>query len=341
MLFTGAAVLLVWGALLNPMRGHATTHFHARVRLWKTLVRLFQAPFKFVHFEDFFLGDQLTSHCRALLDLCYSLCFLVAGDGFRSPAGAAEACQGGTGGSGFVLFYTRLLPFVPYWLRFLQCLRRHRDNAGLHKEEEEEGSEEEEHEEEGKRKKGDGKSRISDGKKGRKEAGGAKEAGEEPGVGKVHRGLAPPPLSPAEPAAMEPSYMSVRTGSDGKGAASTAAEAACCHGQLYCPPLTPVSTAAATAATASTATAVSASSSSSAKSKQANAPSSVGLLSCCRCISSWAAWLTHKRFHHLHNAAKYFCSMMVALATLLDKGGTFWVASACIATSYSFFWDMW
>lgn len=91
-----------------------------RVFLFSTLLSVMIAPFRAVAFRDFFLGDQLCSLIKVLLDLNYAVCF-YATESFLTHDPAP--CGAVVNRSRWLI---ALLPFV--W-RLLQCLRRHRDTG--------------------------------------------------------------------------------------------------------------------------------------------------------------------------------------------------------------------
>ena len=61
----------VWSLLMRLQQG--------RWWLLRVLGRIICAPFFFVRFEDFWLGDQSTSMTTAVLDLYYMFCYLASG----------------------------------------------------------------------------------------------------------------------------------------------------------------------------------------------------------------------------------------------------------------------
>jgi hypothetical protein len=73
-----------------------------------------------VQFEDFFVGDQLTSQSRSLQELCFLLCLYGSGDGFADQFGSTSCHVD-------VKSYAQWVPLLPYWWRFAQCFRRHYD----------------------------------------------------------------------------------------------------------------------------------------------------------------------------------------------------------------------
>ncbi|KAJ4871045.1 Phosphate transporter PHO1-like protein 4 [Raphanus sativus] len=81
------------------------------------LFRCIAAPFYTVNLPDFFLADQLTSQVQALRSLEFYICYYGFGD-FRQRQ--QNAC---TSNNVFTTFYF-IVAVIPYWLRFLQCIRR-------------------------------------------------------------------------------------------------------------------------------------------------------------------------------------------------------------------------
>ncbi|KAJ0263300.1 Phosphate transporter PHO1 4 [Hirschfeldia incana] len=75
------------------------------------------APFYTVNFPDFFLADQLTSQVQALRSLEFYICYYGFGD-FRQRR--RNTCRSN---DLFTTFYF-IVAVIPYWLRFLQCIRR-------------------------------------------------------------------------------------------------------------------------------------------------------------------------------------------------------------------------
>ena len=65
-------VLFMFAFLFNPTR---TFHHESRFWLIKKLGRVSVAPFAYVFFADFWLGDQLNTLVYALKDLEYTFCF--------------------------------------------------------------------------------------------------------------------------------------------------------------------------------------------------------------------------------------------------------------------------
>ncbi|KAL9288073.1 Phosphate transporter PHO1 4 [Arabidopsis thaliana] len=108
----GLGTLSLCAVLLNlDMEMDAQTKDY---RLVTELIPLFLLV---VHLPDFFLGDQLTSQVQALRSLEFYICYYGFGD-FRYRR--RNTC---TSNIGFRTFYF-IVAVIPYWLRFLQCIRR-------------------------------------------------------------------------------------------------------------------------------------------------------------------------------------------------------------------------
>eukprot|EP00741_Cyanophora_paradoxa_P014705 tig00020816_g14183.t1 len=113
---------------LKPQPVHFTErrskHQYCGLLRWtmSTVLRCAAAPFVFVKFRDFWMGDQLTSTVIVATDLVYSVCFYGAYKS-SSPADAAELC-------GASSWWTPVIACIPFWIRMAQCLRRVRDLWG-------------------------------------------------------------------------------------------------------------------------------------------------------------------------------------------------------------------
>ncbi|CAN6894725.1 unnamed protein product [Brassica oleracea] len=81
------------------------------------LFRCIAAPFYTVNLPDFFLADQLTSQVQALRSLEFYICYYGFRD-FRQRQ--RNTCRSN---DVFTTFYF-IVAVIPYWLRFLQCIRR-------------------------------------------------------------------------------------------------------------------------------------------------------------------------------------------------------------------------
>ncbi|WCJ25701.1 EXS (ERD1/XPR1/SYG1) family protein [Euphorbia peplus] len=74
------------------------------------------APLYKVRLPDFFLADQLTSQVHAFRNLEFYVCYYGWGDFIRR----SNECRSS---NVFEIFYF-IVAIIPYWTRFLQCLRR-------------------------------------------------------------------------------------------------------------------------------------------------------------------------------------------------------------------------
>ncbi|CAH2077990.1 unnamed protein product [Thlaspi arvense] len=81
------------------------------------LFRCIAAPFYTVNLPDFFLADQLTSQVQAFRSLEFYICYYGFGD-FRQRQ--RNTCRSN---DVFTTFYF-IVAVIPYWLRFIQCIRR-------------------------------------------------------------------------------------------------------------------------------------------------------------------------------------------------------------------------
>eukprot|EP00741_Cyanophora_paradoxa_P007408 tig00001128_g7167.t1 len=91
-------------------------------RRWlaRALVEVALAPLFFVEFRHFFLGDQLTSNTRTLLDIEFIACFFLSGS-FLHPDVDEHRCTAVNAA------FTPAIAALPFWFRFAQCGRRYRD----------------------------------------------------------------------------------------------------------------------------------------------------------------------------------------------------------------------
>ncbi|XP_058806050.1 xenotropic and polytropic retrovirus receptor 1 homolog [Phymastichus coffea] len=113
-----ALVVIMLAFLLNPLK---VFRHEARFWLLRITSRVIIAPFAYVNFADFWLGDQLTSFSTALLDLQFLICFYIT-NGNWLEAGDTTQCSTGS------LIIRPIVNCLPAWFRFAQCLRRYRDS---------------------------------------------------------------------------------------------------------------------------------------------------------------------------------------------------------------------
>ncbi|XP_074309705.1 phosphate transporter PHO1 homolog 10-like [Silene latifolia] len=88
----------------------------SRFVLLKCVFRSICAPLYEVTLQDFFLADQLTSQVQAIRSIEFYICY-YSRPGF--PQGQSKCHDYGV----YNAFYY-VLAIIPYWIRFLQCLRR-------------------------------------------------------------------------------------------------------------------------------------------------------------------------------------------------------------------------
>ncbi|TXG57586.1 hypothetical protein EZV62_015415 [Acer yangbiense] len=88
----------------------------SRFFLIQCVIHCIFAPLYKVTLPDFFLADQLTSQVQALRSLEFYACYYGWGD-FKSRS---NRCRGN---DLFDIFYL-VVAIIPYWFRFLQCIRR-------------------------------------------------------------------------------------------------------------------------------------------------------------------------------------------------------------------------
>ncbi|CAL4061332.1 unnamed protein product, partial [Meganyctiphanes norvegica] len=110
--------------MLNPSR---TFHHEARFWLLRKLGRIFCAPFFFVQFADFWIGDQLNTLVQVLKDFEYSLCYYLTIDNWYTSSDITNnlMCTGKAHWMG------NIVGCLPAWWRFAQCLRRYRDTKEM------------------------------------------------------------------------------------------------------------------------------------------------------------------------------------------------------------------
>lgn len=87
--------------------------------------RLASAPFVKVTLPDFFLGDQLTSQVLLFRNLQFMTCYYPTGYFLKGEIGKCDL-DDVYRGFGYVV------ALLPFWWRFLQCLRRYYDEKDTH-----------------------------------------------------------------------------------------------------------------------------------------------------------------------------------------------------------------
>jgi len=113
--FSLACLAIFLFVLLNPF---PFFHRHMRWELFKTLFLILVSPFSPVRFRHFFLADIVTSFGKSLQDISFSVCFFTSLDFFDSTAPICPSTKN----------TNYALSFVPYHIRFWQCLRRYYDS---------------------------------------------------------------------------------------------------------------------------------------------------------------------------------------------------------------------
>ncbi|XP_010460272.1 PREDICTED: phosphate transporter PHO1 homolog 7 [Camelina sativa] len=88
----------------------------SRVFFLTVVFRCIAAPLYKVNLPDFFLADQLTSQVQALRSLEFYICYYGWGD-FRHRQNTCRSSEV------YSTFYF-IVAVIPYWSRFLQCVRR-------------------------------------------------------------------------------------------------------------------------------------------------------------------------------------------------------------------------
>ncbi|KAG6546090.1 hypothetical protein Mapa_012496 [Marchantia paleacea] len=88
-------------------------------------IHLALAPLYKVVLPDFFLGDQLTSQVPMMRNFQYLVCYFTSSY-FKTSN--ADGCTLNSTFRGFVYF----ISLLPYWWRFLQCLRRYFEEHDFH-----------------------------------------------------------------------------------------------------------------------------------------------------------------------------------------------------------------
>ncbi|KAI3799106.1 hypothetical protein L1987_34396 [Smallanthus sonchifolius] len=103
-------VLLIMFCPFNIM--YRSSRFFLIVNLWRYVC----APLYKVTFPDFFLGDQLTSQVQLLRTVEFYICYYGWGD-FKRRSNTCNQSKI------YEIFYI-FIAVLPYWLRFLQCMRQ-------------------------------------------------------------------------------------------------------------------------------------------------------------------------------------------------------------------------
>lgn len=91
-----------------------------RLFLAKTLWHIVTTGWGPVAFRDFYTCNQLCSLVNVMNDLSYGICFYVSGDFVADDPTYCKHFQTNA---------IWVLPFLPYWFRFAQCLKRWKDSG--------------------------------------------------------------------------------------------------------------------------------------------------------------------------------------------------------------------
>ncbi|MFH4977132.1 hypothetical protein AB6A40_003841 [Gnathostoma spinigerum] len=134
--------------MLYPFKQPTSISYrNSRYWLIKHCFKCFTAPFHYVTFPDFWLGDQMNSLTTSFLDLQYFICFYATEVNYSDwsfevsvvnvtasesvPWGSVDLTTGRdmcASASGIRAFVS----IIPCTVRFLQCLRRFRDSGHAH-----------------------------------------------------------------------------------------------------------------------------------------------------------------------------------------------------------------
>jgi xenotropic and polytropic retrovirus receptor 1 len=115
--FALASVVIFMSLCFSPF--HC---FYKRARkellivLWNILI----SPFGLVKFKHFFLADILTSFVIPLKDVGIMVCFFASKLWLESETADTNAFPG-------LVYYLMIIPVLPFWFRFAQCLVRYRE----------------------------------------------------------------------------------------------------------------------------------------------------------------------------------------------------------------------
>ena len=92
----------------------------ARKELLVVLWHIVISPFGLVKFKHFFLADILTSFVVPLKDVGNMVCFFASSVWLDSMSPDTKAFPG-------LVYYLMIVPLLPFWFRFAQCLVRYRE----------------------------------------------------------------------------------------------------------------------------------------------------------------------------------------------------------------------
>jgi EXS family len=110
-------------AVLVIFMGLCFAPFHcfyqrARKELLVVLWHIVISPFGLVRFKHFFLADILTSFVIPLKDVGTIFCFFASKLWLNSETPDTNAFPG-------LVYYLMIVPLLPFWFRFAQCLVRY------------------------------------------------------------------------------------------------------------------------------------------------------------------------------------------------------------------------
>ncbi len=113
-IFAFALFLALIVFVVSPVR---VFYREARFELLKTLWHVVVSPLSDVRFKDFFMADILCSLVKPLQDLCACVCFFSTDEWIED----VEA------GCGWLPLAIILMGMMPFYWRFMQCLKRYRE----------------------------------------------------------------------------------------------------------------------------------------------------------------------------------------------------------------------
>ncbi|KAK0584116.1 hypothetical protein LWI29_007805 [Acer saccharum] len=112
LLVSSVLAVLTFGGILSNL----DMEMDPRTRNFEAITEIVPLALLVVTLPDFFLADQLTSQVQALRSLEFYVCYYGWGDFKRR----SNRCRGN---DLFDIFYL-VVAIIPYWFRFLQCIRR-------------------------------------------------------------------------------------------------------------------------------------------------------------------------------------------------------------------------
>jgi xenotropic and polytropic retrovirus receptor 1 len=114
--------------LLNPIKNF---HYSSRIWLTNNLWQILSSPFYHVGFSHFWLADQLTSYSFVFNDIEFFSCWFMFDAQWAPfknlvPLNQCRPDSSRDLSKAFNIF-ALLMSCLPFWFRFMQCLRRYRD----------------------------------------------------------------------------------------------------------------------------------------------------------------------------------------------------------------------